>query len=139
MKSSTLIKRRRGNSRRGAAAVEFAMCLPLLLLLVLGAFEVCRASMLQHAAESAAYEGARAGVIPGATPQRCQDASAFILRSLGVRNFVVTTDPTNITPTSPTIHVQVSIPFRGNSVFSPFLFNNPTFRGDCELVRETIE
>ncbi len=125
-------------NRRGATTVEFALCLPILFLLVIGSFEICHAAMLQHAAESAAYEGARAGVIPGATPRRCENAAGFILRSLGVRGFTVTSTPANIAADTKTVNVHVDVPLRANSVFSPFFFNNPVFSGDCELVRETL-
>jgi Flp pilus assembly protein TadG len=114
------------------------MCLPILFLLVVGCFEICHASMLQHAAESAAYEGARAGVIPGATQERCQDSAAFVLRSMGIRGFTVRTNPESITTSAPTINVEVSVPLRSNTIFAPFLFSDPIFRGNCELVREIL-
>jgi Flp pilus assembly protein TadG len=50
---------RGGARRRGAAAVEFAVCLPLLVTLLLGLFEVGRAVEVQNVVNNCAREGAR--------------------------------------------------------------------------------
>ncbi|WP_427016404.1 TadE/TadG family type IV pilus assembly protein [Pseudarthrobacter sp. P1] len=47
------------DSERGAAAVEFALLLPVLLLLVMGIMEFGRAYNVQISASQAAREGAR--------------------------------------------------------------------------------
>lgn len=49
----------RGRSERGAAAVEFALVMPLLLVLVLGIAEFGRAYHLQTTLSGAAREGVR--------------------------------------------------------------------------------
>ncbi|NGN83642.1 pilus assembly protein [Arthrobacter silviterrae] len=50
---------KRSNPERGAAAVEFALLLPVLLLLVLGIMEFGRLYNIQISASNAAREGAR--------------------------------------------------------------------------------
>lgn len=50
---------RRRNSRRGLATVEFAICLPLLVLLLLGLWEVGRMVQVMQVLYNAAREGAR--------------------------------------------------------------------------------
>ena len=94
--------------------------------------------MLQHAAESAAYEGARAGIVPGASETRCRNSAAQVLRSMGIRKFDILVSPTNIGTTTPTVEVEVRVPIKGNTTFATFFFKDPTFRGRCELVRETL-
>ena len=66
------MKHQKNNGRRrvGALAVEVAMCLPILLMVLFGCYEVARANMLVHATESAAYEGARVGIIPGCNSRK---------------------------------------------------------------------
>ena len=57
-------KRTNNSNRRGALTVEVAICLPLLLITLFGLYELSRANMIRHAVESAAYEGARSGILP---------------------------------------------------------------------------
>lgn len=53
------LRRRSGSADRGAAAVEFALLLPLLLLLVLGIVDFGRMLNAQQTLTQAAREGAR--------------------------------------------------------------------------------
>ena len=45
----------------GVAAVEFAVCLPLLVTLTIGTIEACNIIQLKHDLTIAAYEGAARG------------------------------------------------------------------------------
>jgi hypothetical protein len=56
-----------GVFRPGAVAMELALILPVLLMLILGIIEVGRAMMVRQIVTSAAREGARRAIIPGAT------------------------------------------------------------------------
>jgi Flp pilus assembly protein TadG len=58
---------RPSGSRRGAAAVEFAVVAPLLFLLILGIIEIGRMMMVQQVVTNAAREGCRKAVLAGAT------------------------------------------------------------------------
>ena len=61
-------KMKRVSQRRtGAVMVEFVIVAPLLFLFFFAAFEFCRVAMIRHTADNAVYEGARIGIIPGAT------------------------------------------------------------------------
>ena len=50
--------------RRGAVAVEFAITVPFLFLILFGSIEFSRANMLRQTVSQAAYEAARRGDIP---------------------------------------------------------------------------
>lgn len=50
-------------ARRGQAVVEFALVLPLVLILVIGVFEFARAWNIQQVLTDAAREGARVAVV----------------------------------------------------------------------------
>ena len=52
---------KRGHGEEGAAAVEFALILPLLILLVLGGMDLGHAYYLKHLITTASREGARYG------------------------------------------------------------------------------
>ena len=68
--------------RLGATAVEFALTLPILFLLLFACYEMGRANMLAHATESAAYEAARVGIVPGVTPDEISNAAEYVLASV---------------------------------------------------------
>ena len=53
---------------RGAAMVEAAITIPLLLVLMVGIFEVGRAYQTWQVLTNAAREGARMSITPGSTP-----------------------------------------------------------------------
>jgi Flp pilus assembly protein TadG len=70
---------RRGsvNSDRGAAAVEFALLLPLLVLLVFGMIDFGRAINAQITITQAAREGARVLALPGGTTKQADGYAAY--------------------------------------------------------------
>lgn len=51
---------------RGSATVEFALVLPILMLLMFGIIEFGRVLSVQHLLNTAAREGARTAALPGA-------------------------------------------------------------------------
>jgi hypothetical protein len=61
---------RRSSLRRGSAAVEFALCLPIFVLIVAGIVDLSSFVSVVQLASRAARDGARIGstVIEGATP-----------------------------------------------------------------------
>jgi Flp pilus assembly protein TadG len=72
------LRPRRKDGDRGAAAVEFALCLPLLLLLVFGIIDFGRALNAQLTLTQAAREGVRLaalGYSNGAVAARAQAAA----------------------------------------------------------------
>lgn len=130
--------RRSNSNRNGALTVEVAICLPVLFMILFGCYELSKANLLHHAAENAAYEAARVGVVPGATAQKCRDHAGAILRSIGIRTFNVQVQPANINKSTPTVSVLVEVPLRDNTVLSPVFFGNTSFRGVCEMQREAF-
>lgn len=64
--------KRKGRGERGQAMVEFAIVLPLLLLLIIAIFEFGRAWEVYHAVTDAARLGARSAVV--ADPITTQDS-----------------------------------------------------------------
>ncbi len=128
----------RASSRRGAATVELAFCLPIMLLFLFASYELARANMIRHAADAAAYEGARVAILPNATPERIQNAVDFVLSSVGVVDYAVTITPPALDNSVEKVRVEVTIPFRTNTTVSSFFVDDPNFLGHCELTRETF-
>ena len=130
------LRKRKSAARRGATVVEMAMCLPVLFLLLFGCYEFARANMIKHAAEAAAYEGARVGIVPGAKVADVEDACRFVLSTVGVRNFDVEVSPDPITRRDRKVRVVVNMKMRENTLIG-LLFNEESeFTGSCELTRE---
>ena len=124
------------SSRTATLSVEVALCLPILLMLLFGSYELARANMILHSTESAAYEGARNGIIPGATPDKIRESAGVLLRAVGIKNFTVNIDPAVIDETTENVSVTVLVPFRENMSFPAFFMQDPTFRGNCQLSHE---
>jgi len=123
---------------QGVVTVEVALCLPILLAILMGSYELARANMMLHSTESAAYEGARVGIIPGATPAKVRAAVGSVLSSVGVKTFDVDIRPAVITNTTEDIEVLVTVPLRANLALPTFFIQDPTFEGTCTLKRETL-
>jgi Flp pilus assembly protein TadG len=98
---------RRGNDRasreRGAVAVEFALVLPVLLMLLLGLFDYGWYFYCELSVTNAAREGARAGTtVPGGDAARAQaTALGCLAGSLAAQpttvNVVIGGAPTTVT------------------------------------------
>ena len=126
----------RAESRRGAAIVEFAIVLPTVLLIFAGMIEISRVLLLQHSADTAAYEGARSGMVPGATSDEASKAAQLLLLAAGLRSTSITVTPTVITEDTPIITVRVEVPIAQNAWISPHWFKNSMVISEISLFCE---
>ena len=125
--------------RRAAVTVETALALPILFMVTFAAFEFCRANMLWHTAGNAAYEGARAGIVPGATVDGVKAAAESILATVGADGAEIATQPTQITDETDEITVTVRIPVDKNGYVTAVFFRDRWVTGTCMLSREQID
>lgn len=133
---------RRARSRRGAAAVEFAVVAPVFFLVVLGIIEFGRMVMAQQVITNAAREGARVAVLDSATAARVTTRVTDYLAAAGVSGATVT-----VTPNPPTsagfgqpVSVRIDIPFTAVSALSaPFMSAAKTLTSEAVMRRETVE
>jgi Flp pilus assembly protein TadG len=93
---------RRGE--RGAAAVEFALILPVLILLVLGLIEFSRVYNIQISLSNAAREGARTMAVENSLPIARSAAPSI---SPAVSNAQIAINPTTCTAGA-TVDVTIS-------------------------------
>jgi Flp pilus assembly protein TadG len=119
-------------SRRGAVAVEFAMTAGLVFFFFFAALEFSRVAMIRGTVDNAIYEGARAGIIPGATVDDVENRTNSVLATAMIRNAKVKVSPEPIKVSSKTVRVSVEVPLNGNG-FSPAVF----FRG--RKIERTIQ
>jgi Flp pilus assembly protein TadG len=126
------------NQRRGATAVEMAFVLPVLLLLLFGAYELGRANMMMHTCEAAAYEGARTGIIPGATAAECVAAAQRVLATAGVSRATIDVLPNNLADDTDTVAVSIEIKFAENTIIAPIFMGDGAILRKCEMTREQL-
>lgn len=110
---------RRTGSRehRGVAAVEFAVVLPLFLLVVFGMIEFGRAIMVQQVLTNASREGARRATIEGATESEVQSVVRTYLTNSSITGATTTVAPSDllILGFGDSVSVTVEVPFEAVS------------------------
>lgn len=120
-------------NRAGAAAVEMALVLMLLIVLVFGIIEFGRAIMVHQVLTNAAREGARRAVIPGATDAQVQARIDAYLDAAGIDAADATTtieingSPGSIStaPSHAQIGIDVAVNY-GDVSYGVFNFVAPT-------------
>lgn len=124
------------SSRSGATLVEFAITLPIVFLMFFGMIELSRLFMLQHSADTAAYEGARNAIVPGAKPQDAVLAANELLRAAGVKNGQITVQPNVITEETALVTVTTIIPLSDNGWVVPNFFGGRIVKSEVTLICE---
>jgi Flp pilus assembly protein TadG len=116
---------RQQQNRRGVAAVEFALVVPIFLLLVFGIIEFGRVIMVQQVLVNASREGARRAVLETATADSVTKTVSEYLKAASVKvdkgDISVSPDPSSVTNHRP-ITVSVSVNFSDVSWMPPFLY-----------------
>lgn len=107
---------RQPSGRRGATAIETALAAPLLFLVFFSGLEFAWANMVRNVTENAALEGARAGILPGATAQHCIDMAQSELLKLNVQGATVSVTPNPITADATQVTVAVAVPMNQNAL-----------------------
>jgi hypothetical protein len=108
-------------------------------LLVFTALEFARMNITRHTAVNAAYEGARRGMVPGASAADARNVAQGVLDVVGARGTVVTVDPSVITPETQTVTVDVDVDVEKNGWLAPLFFRDKHIRTSCTLKREVLE
>lgn len=122
--------------KRGAAAVEMAVTLPILILFFFAQFELVRLNNIRNSVYMSAYEGAREGLVPGATASDVTAKVNNILGAVGAINPTITVNPSTITSETDRVSVTVSVPLDSNAWTIPLFASGKTITATVELVRE---
>jgi len=101
--------------------VEMAIVSGLAFFFFFASLEVCRVSMIRHSVENALYEGARRGIVPGATSAEVQNVARSILARVGVSGAAIEVTPNNIQNSTPEISVRIRLPL-DRGLFAPAFF-----------------
>jgi Flp pilus assembly protein TadG len=132
----SMSKRIRSHRRRGATAVEFAFCAPVLFVVVMAIIEFSRIYQLQQTSRQAAYETARAAIAPGATAAEAKKQGEQLLRAIGVKDGVVELEPATITPSTMSVTATVKVTPLSNSWFLKFFATGRPFVASATLDHE---
>ena len=108
--------------RRGAATVEFAISISVVLLFVFASIEFVRLNMLKHSIEHASYLAARRGIITGATVADVQQVAQDHLAIIGISSGTVLVSPNPIEDDTSVVEVRIDVPTLGNTWISPVHF-----------------
>ena len=122
--------------RRGAHTAEFALVLPIILLLFFGGIEFARMNMLRHVVDNASYEAARHVIVPGATAQEGIDRAKSILAVMGAQNATVVITPNPIREETENVSVKVTLPSTGNMWAVSFFSSSMSFESETKLLTE---
>lgn len=126
-------------SRRGVTTVEFALTVPVFIGLLVASFEFSRLNVIRHTADNAAYEGARIGMVPGATAAEATNEANRILNIVGTRGASVNVNPAVITPQTQQITVTIDVPLDQNGWITPRFASGRTIRAESTLRAERVE
>ena len=115
---------RLGRRRRGAAVVEFAVCLPIILILALGSIEAASVIFLRQALVQSAYETIKEGVRANGDVAVALQRGEQVLDFRGIDGETITFSPPNVgdLPRGTPVTVTVTAPSDANSIipFGPF-------------------
>lgn len=131
---------RKANHQRGKAAVEFALTAPIFFMFLFAGIEFSRMHTIRCAVENAAFEGARKGIVSGASANQCETVTCNLLESANVFDHTVTIEPADLDPTVDYVSVTVELPLTNDNGFRMAGFlKNQTFSKTITLPRESAE
>ena len=96
-----------------------------------------RVQMIRNPALNAAYEGARKGIIPGATSAECETAAMQLFNIVQISGGSAVASPSTIQPNTTSVTVTVTVPITSaNSFVTPQFFLGKTITSSVTLPRE---
>ena len=125
-------------SRRGAAVVEFAVCVPVVLLIVFGAIESASLLFLRQALVQSAYEGAKVAVKSKSSNAGAIQAATEVAAGRRIDQLQISFQPSDVSQAIPgeLVTVTVSAPGDSNSLVPFGLFKNQTVAAQAVMVKE---
>jgi Flp pilus assembly protein TadG len=129
--------RGKATHRIAAAVVEFAVTMPVAMIIVFGTIEIANGIFLKQAISEAAYEGARAASRPSGTQVTTRARIREVLASRGIDSETVTFSPSpNGTVRGTKLTVTVSVPASELGAVSPLQYlHNKTFTKSVAMAR----
>lgn len=133
------LQRKRRSLRTGAALVEFAITVPIFLLFILGAFEFGWLNVMRHTADNAAYEAARAAMVPGGSVADATAKANSILNIVKAKGATITITPNPVTTDTKEVTVTVDLPMSKNGLIVPKFTKSTVLHSESTLKTERAE
>jgi Flp pilus assembly protein TadG len=124
--------------REGVAAVELAVCLPVLVVLVFAAIESCSMIYLTQALHCATYEGVRVAILPTADNQQVIQRTQAILDGHGINGATITLVPSDVSNADPgeLVRVRIRTSCDANRISPSFFFGGRNVEVQTTMVKE---
>lgn len=125
-------------SRLGVAAVEFAVCIPLIVMIVLASIEASSMIFLKLDLQTTAYEAARVAVAPAATAGDVVSRGNEVLDQRNIKDGSVQVNPANLQNVAAGANVTVTAtaPVASNRIIAGWFFNGGSLSASTVMVRE---
>jgi Flp pilus assembly protein TadG len=129
--------RRNRRSERGVATVEFAVCLPVILAIVMGTLECTTMIFVQQSLQVVAYEAVRTAIEADSGSADVRRRADQVMSERRLNAGVVTFSPSDIDSVAPgtPITVTVEVPADRNSFMNLRFFRN-TLRSAATMNKE---
>ncbi|WP_044250445.1 TadE/TadG family type IV pilus assembly protein [Rhodopirellula sp. SWK7] len=124
--------------RRGAALIEFVVCLPVLLAISLGTLETCRMIYLRQSLKLAAYECARLAIVPGVDAGMLQDQCDVFLMGRKIQGYQFSCSPADPKDAQfgETITTTVSMSAESNAIVGAWFYQGKTLTESVSIMAE---
>ncbi len=124
--------------RSAAAVVELAVCLPVILLVVMGTIESANMLFMRQALVQSSYEAAKVAIHRRGTNATAINAANNVADGRRISNIQIEFEPANVASVArgELIRVTVSAPGNSNSIFNFPPFNGTTITGTAAMVKE---
>lgn len=129
----------RSRSRRGGvAAVELAVCLPAIVVIVFAAIESCSMIFVTQALHAATYEGAREAIQRSSVNADVVARTQQILDGHGVVGATISLSPSDISTVAAgeLVRVTVRVSCDANRISPPFLFGGRNIEIQTTMAKE---
>lgn len=134
----TPIVRSAARHRSGAAIVEFAIGLPILVLILFGTIETTNMLFVKQSLKIAAYEATRVAIVPGADQANVQAAVDDILKTRQTEDYHAAIEPADFesAPVGDPITVRVTAGCDNNGFFPSWFYGGRTVTAYATMMKE---
>ena len=121
--------------RRGAAAVEFAIAFPILMMFLIFMWEFSRAEMIRQTTATAAYEGARQAIVIGGSATDATQTATSMMQAVGIVDANIWVTPSVITNSTESVKVSITVPMKSNAWIVPLFMKDLEIHSNMTLRR----